>query len=763
MKLLYRVILFLLLPALAGCNLLNQPAGSPPNPQATIEAAVQASAVAQGGGTASRAAALPTSAASTAAPATAAPATPAPIQGTQRFGFSDLESRSDQNALQRVVLVLRGAELTQDTLTLRVAFQNTSDEGFSLIGGATGQSARLTDNAGTEYEPSSVSKDLSGSINPEGGFAPGSANVGTISFPRPSGEGPFTFRFPSFDPISFRLDTPLTAADTVTVATGSYQVNEGVRSSESALRQIELRVTDVKVSDDTLEFAVEFVNTDTRRGYDLMLGPKGEDMRLLDAEGRQYKPTEVSESLRESIAPKDGWLPGQAYGGSFTFPRPEAMEELRLVFPLYDALSMRFDATGLAEARVTSATGGAPQPTATPTAEESLASSLNTLLKTQGDAVTSGQVDAFLNTFAPELRDEQRGIFERMRQMPFVSYTLELEPGTNLPGSDTSELRSIEVELRYTLRDINPNNVFLHTFRYDFVREGRDWRISEVNVDDLPPFWFNGDVVLRETPHFLLFGRPEASAELAEVEQEAETAYSTLQQRGFTLEPRYVAFFLNNLDDFAKVTDNYEPRVLGLAISRYQLTSDKVQAISRAFYINGGAFEQAQGTSIDRQTTVTHELVHLALAEYSMPFTPPWVVEGMAVYYAEQLGPDQRQQQLGGDALNNVDLMKLTRASTLGEHDILGQQVGAEYIFSGEAVAYLITQFGEEKVLEFYQAYAAVPAGDIASKMPSFGTAFANKAAFADISEQQTKALLKQFFNLTLEELDAQVKAEIRK
>ena len=46
------------------------------------------------------------------------------------------------------------------------------------------------------------------------------------------------------------------------------------------------------------------------------------------------------------------------------------MEEVRFFFPEYAAATLRFNATGLASAEVTSATGGAPPPTATPTAEQ---------------------------------------------------------------------------------------------------------------------------------------------------------------------------------------------------------------------------------------------------------------------------------------------------------------------------------------------------------------------------------------------------------
>lgn len=691
--------------------------------------------------------------------ATAAPTATAPTD-PQQFAINQTAS-SDQSALENIELVIYRAALDEDTLTLHIGFRNTSESGYNVFGGPGARDAVLEDASGTEYEPTEISATLN-NIAPSGGFGPGAANVGDLSFPRPNGDGPFTFRFPTYAPITFRLDTVL-ADDAIVLPEGTYQIGQQLRSQQQALSQIVFEVRALDVTPDSLIFDVAFVNT-ARQGYDLIIGPKGGDARLLDAEGQQYTPSAISAELEGSIAPADGWLPGQANAGTISFPRPDAGAALRLVFPNYNALTLRFDQRGLAAVEITSPTGDAPLPTLTPSAEDRAFAQIEQLLAQQAEALQNGNVDGYLATLAPALQEQQRAIAERIQQAPLVSYTLRLAPAARLDQANSGELANVPIEILYTLRGIDVDNVFLHEVNVSFTRDGDAWRVSNIAYDDNPPFWTLGDFVVREMPHFLIFARPEAQAELPTLEQEAETAYTMLQQQGLALEPRYVAYFAATSDEFSALTGRQASRYLGLALSRYEFSDDQIITTSRAFYINGGVFAEQgnQFNASERQTTITHELVHLALAKDTRPFTPPWLSEGIAVFYSGETGPAHRERLLDSGQLDGLSLQALTAAGSLGEHDFTGERVGAEYTFSGETVAYLVEQFGEEQVLAFYRSYAAVPAADVREKLPRFGGSVLADAAFADLSTQLTADALQQFFGLTIDELDAAVKAEIR-
>ncbi|NOK57418.1 MAG: hypothetical protein GFH27_549309n153 [Chloroflexi bacterium AL-W] len=682
------------------------------------------------------------------------------FQGIQRYRI-DQQASSDQEALERVALIVYSAERTERNVALRVAFENTSNEAFTIIGTIRGGDALLVDQQGNEYAPTAVSEELRTRIDPSGGFGPGGANVGEITFDV-VGDGPYKFLFPNYDPVPIRFDTPIDEAG-FEIATGNYPIEQGLRSSEEALQNIELRLRSVGVTDDQLIFDIAFVNTG-RQGYNLLVGPSGTDARLLDNESIQYEPIEVSESLADSIAPEQGWQPGEEYNGTLTFEKPAQFAEMRFLFPNYDALTVRFDENGIAEAQVTSPSGGAPLPTPTPDAEELTVAEIENVLREQAEAVQANDMNAYLNTFASELHDEQQRVLDRMSQVPLASYNLQLVPEETVNDATQTVLNQLSIEISYTLDGIGDENTFIHVLAYDFVRDGDGWRVSAVDFDDNPPFWLTGDVVVRETTHFLIFARPESAADLPTLDAEAETAYTMLRDQGLALEPRYIAYFTASRDDFETLTGQAANRLLGLALSRYEFVGNVVDVNSRAFYINGEAFidEQTGLNAEDRQTTITHELVHLALAQDTRPFTPIWLVEGAAVYYSEDTGLDKQAELLTDRRLDTVSLMDLTTVSSLGEHDFIGEQTNTEYIFSGETFAFLLETYGESTTLDFYRSFALVPSSAIRDEMPRFGNALVIDTVFADLRQQLTDDRVQEFFNVRLEQLDTDVKTWIR-
>ncbi|MEM8532685.1 MAG: hypothetical protein AAGF95_17705 [Chloroflexota bacterium] len=682
------------------------------------------------------------------------------FQGTQRYQI-DQQVRSDQQALERVALIVYNATRTERDVTLRVAFENTSNEAFTIIGTISGRDALLVDGQGNEYEPSNISEELQTNIQPSEGFGAGAANVGEITFDV-VGDGPYEFLFPNYDPVPIRFDTPIDA-ETAGVANGNYPIEQGLRSSEEALESIELRLRSVDVTDDQLIFDVTFINTG-RQGFDLIVGPSGTDARILDGESIEYEPIEVSESLADSIAPEQGWQPGEEYNGTLTFERPNRFAEMRFLFPNYDALTVRFDTNGIAETQVTSPSGGAPLPTPTPDAEELTLAEIENVLREQAEAVQTNDLNTYLDTFASEMHEEQERVFDRIGEVPLDSYDVRLTPGEEVNDSTQTTLNQLAIEISYTLDDIGDENTFVHVLEYDFVRDGDGWRVSAIDFDDNPPFWLTGDVVVRETTHFLIFARPESANDLPTLDTEAETAYSILREQGLALEPRYVAYFTASRDDFEMLTGQASNRLLGLALSRYEFIGNVVDVNSRAFYINGEAFkdEQTGLNAEDRQTTITHELVHLALAQDTRPFTPVWLVEGAAVYYSEDTGPDKQVQLLTNNRLDTVSLMDLTTVSSLGEHDFIGEQTNTEYIFSGETFSFLLETYGESTTLDFYRSFALVPSSAIRDEMPRFGSAMVVDTVFADLRQQLTNDRVEEFFDVSLEQLDADVKTWIR-
>lgn len=385
---------------------------------------------------------------------------------------------------------------------------------------------------------------------------------------------------------------------------------------------------------------------------------------------------------------------------------------------------------------------------------------LNQMLAQQTEAVLSNDITNYLDAFTIDLHAEQQTLFERLQSLPLTSYTFLVDPNERLSSAHTGKLHSIGVRLSYTFSGIPEDNVFQHNLDIDFFQEDDIWRIGRIRFKDNIPFWHAGDVAVTETPHFLIFTRPEAASEQAILQQEVESAYEALIMRGLPLDSHYVAFFSGTDERFAELTGAIGRQVLGVALARFDVGGEEIIVQSRAFYINGQAFTTYADrlSPDDRQITIRHELVHLALSQYSRPFTPPWLVEGMAVFYAGQDTPEERRFLIEKGQLDEINLEELTAAASLGEHDLLGERASTEYSYAGATIAYLIETYGEEAVFDFYRSYAAVMAVDVRDRMPLFGNPFATSAVFKELSTELTSGAVQSRFGRTLADLDADVK-----
>ncbi len=685
--------------------------------------------------------------------------TPVVLAGKGQWYAIDAISHSDNDVLDVLALHLLRAQRTDQGLLLRIAFEYEGDSEVSITGGVSRRDIRLTDASSNDYEL------LDGDqavifLNPNGHrFRPGGGVAGNLLFPLPEGKEPYTLHFPTYEPIEFRLEKKM-KPPLAELKPGHYAIDQTLRSNDDHLAPIALRVDSVEVGEEDVTFHVAFVNTG-RRGYDVS-GPDGmNDAWLIDAERNQYVPIGASDNLATGIAPPDGWQPGQAHEGTITFPLPTAPGALHFTFSYYPAVTLTFDKKGLQAAAITSRTGGPPPATPTPKPSQVAYQTITQMLAAQAQAILDGNEEAYLAPFAPDLQEEQRAIFRRMQQVPLSGYALELSPNEDLRGADQGEMHRVSVWGRYTLKGIPQDNDFRYTADYDFVRQGDSWQITAVYNDDFTPFWFLGDVVVDHSPHFLIFTRPDTEARTATLARELEAAYDDLQGKGLPVEPMNVAFFTGPEEDLRDLTGRGGTRLLGLAVAQYSFEENKVHVNSRAFFINGKAFaEHADDLAAsERAATITHEMVHLALSRESRPFIPPWLSEGPAVYYAEQAPPEKLRTLMTEGRLNELSLVDLTGAESLGEHDVLGTTVGYEYLYSGAAITYLVQTYGEDKVMAFYRAYSQVPDAELAEKFSGMFASMFASAHMSQMAEEKTPAFVQQYFGVSLEELDAAVKA----
>ena len=570
------------------------------------------------------------------------------------------------------------------------------------------------------------------------------------------------------------------------------------RSERATLKPLEMAILGGALADGQLVLDVQFVNRS--ESFVLAGDLGGEDFLLWEVGGAIHPPSTFSDSLRV-LDDGGGIAPGDKVFGTVTFPAPET-EQFELHFTDFEPIGMTRAAFGVRP--VSQSLGAGPGAAGESVsrneadevegfgvsapgrgmvddgqladrAEDGEVAALDGLLDRQARALERYDLEGYLETFAPSAHERERTIFHRIRELPLVAVELER---LTAPGSG-----GVEVEMRYRLDGLGEDNPFVHTLRFGFEQDAegvRITRIDEAPIDAAggrPVPWRAGDLVLHRSHHFLLVTHPSLRGDLVDLASDAEAAYASLLSQGFPLDTGYAVHLVADLQLYTAVAGR--PRSLGVAVARYATDGAGTTRVdSRAFYINGTVFSN-RGRNREvarvRHLTVTHELVHLALAADTRPTTPIWLKEGVAVLFSGDLDYD-RTSELVARGLERLDLERMTRAATLGEHDAVGQQTADEYLYAGQVARYLLEQGGQESLLDFYRAFARVSPAELArlvlsnqevqrQALAGLTTSPSSSEASrleATLTEALTRELLQTHFGFDVGELDAEVRDWLR-
>jgi hypothetical protein len=321
----------------------------------------------------------------------------------------------------------------------------------------------------------------------------------------------------------------------------------------------------------------------------------------------------------------------------------------------------------------------------------------------------------------------------------------------------------VRVELRYNIASLPAENMFLTSSECDMQRDADgNWRVDFIGYNELQPFWLLGYTETLNSEHFLIFHRPdEANAKQAEsAMRQLEKGYSFLLRTGLTLKPRYAAFSIAQKNDFEKLTGRDPMTYSGGASSGYIYHKAGVNVINQALYLNDFRFftlQRAWGKQ-DRQITIQHELVHLALADYTRPWTPTWLTEGTAMYFANQVDSGTRSY-LRENLLPITTLPELSKLSHLGAASVEPHEVHVQYQFSGQTAAWVAKHYGENGLLNLYTAFAT----NIPEEWRTYSGDGNNSLIAASRLRIARRILGKVIPGLSLEALDAEVRTLIGK
>ncbi len=677
-----------------------------------------------------------------------------------------------------IVLNLGTAILTPESLTLHIGFRNMGVNLIPSYGGLTEADYHLSEGASlSEIEATAISSELR-FISPPDGLPPRLANYGTITFPVPASLSDLHLRVYGFAPIPFSLGpdsrfTPNAAAEEFTVTLPETVLH----SPHEHLSIFPIHVSRIHITSGAIAIDLEFENASNRSFFLNTAGISGSDAFLVDANFQSHKPTAISSSLRESIGPVGKrWNAGAFNGGTITFarPHPHAIRRFLISFPTYEALVLTFDQSSGTYRTEVLAIGGPDHRETSPhpmRVSADLFAELSGLLKSTTEALHETRVVDYLNFVSPgsEARENQTPFLTGMSKIAPSDVKFLLLQEQELSVTTEGRVDDVSVFFDYALPLPGGNRRFRSLLLCGFAKAAGTgaWKIDRWSFAKQPPFWLAGLTELQSSEHFSIYLRPGIIPRhnLLETQNLLEQAYGRLlANEHLKLDPSYVAFLIDRPEDFLFLTNRDAQRYHGAASTSYTIEEDRYLNLNGAMFLNEPLFRPdatRESGELPLQT-ITHELAHLALAPDTRHFTPPWLSEGIAVNLARQLSADSSRALIETGSLPILSLSALSRGDLSGAH-MSGQAIlNFEYIYAGEAVAYIIRTYGEKRFFDYYRSFASItPAQIEALAMEQSISSEGSAASIPKIMHQLTLELTRRQFGISLYDMDAVVRANI--
>lgn len=705
------------------------------------------------------------------------------VEGVFKVELGAGSLRPELAGLQVGVLsvVVAGREVSA-----RLGYRNSSSEPFvGKIEAPTGalrlESARL----GRVLLAETMDQKL---IQPEfeSGLRPGTLHVGEVLFILEEGddamwlEGPLTLTVPPFSPVSFRLEEER-RFEPVDLSRLREKVARDLvmRPVAEAVAAFSLRVEEVEVADGRLMFSLSAGNaTRFPLKWSGKLGLR--DMRLLTEESELLEPVRVEGELAEGLAPEGQvWQPGQTRKGraGFELPHPHAAATLSLLLPGYEPLALVHDETegawlvvkravteeGLKEAAGVEALQ----------AEERRFASVQAFWETMSRKLQERDQAGYLQGFARDTgaREAQARSLAGMVRVPISWVEFHVPPHQKLSGTDL-EVTGLMVEMRCLMAGLPRENEFVTQWRCDLSRATIDapWSVKRVQVEGREPFWGRGFTEVLATEHFLVFYQltsEDGVRRARSAGDQLEKAWNRLLKTPIVPGPRYAAFVIPDKGDFKALTGRDPGTFSGATSAAYGMRDGKLRVMNQAMYVNDSHFSALQRSwgKPNRMVTMQHELVHLALAPMTRPWTPAWLVEGVATYYAGQLDSfsrDNLRRRLPSGRI----LAHLSEQPFMGAGVEDAEEVWVQYHYSAATVRWIERKFGESGVMALYAAFGQMkprvwetaPTGVIGEQRPK--ESLAMRRSRIETADKVVRQVLEGW---ELDQIDAGVQMELRR
>jgi hypothetical protein len=365
-------------------------------------------------------------------------------------------------------------------------------------------------------------------------------------------------------------------------------------------------------------------------------------------------------------------------------------------------------------------------------------------------------VEGYLAPLSPEAQAVERPLAAAVKTVPLTGLSMRVD-GSSVP-STLPRLVGVRADFRYRYEGLPEDNVFRIPLVYDFELISGGWRIraGRLGENATLPIWATGPVQTERSEHFLAVHRP-GLPDPSRTLRRAEQARAQLDGKiTFPLERQYLLLMAKDRAEYESMTSAKLGQVSAIAQveTSYQVTPENIQVQGRQIIVN---VEQVRGDDSALET-FRHELGHLAVAQYTRPFTPAWVSESAAMYLAGTRPADIWRAGLNRREFDRINFADLTRASNLGEHDSTREAISLNYAYAAAAAWFLVETYGASKYWEFYRSFGAVPANALYQSLPERGDPNVRDQAIEVLAVQTTQRSLMTLFGLDPSELDNRVR-----
>lgn len=322
------------------------------------------------------------------------------------------------------------------------------------------------------------------------------------------------------------------------------------------------------------------------------------------------------------------------------------------------------------------------------------------LFDRRASQLVTGDVGGYLEVVAPAARPVEEAVARGAAAVPLATVRI-LFNVLEQHGGTTSH-RGVAATYVFTYRGVPEDNRFSFRLLVDLEEKPQGWVVTSAQpLGDLP-YWATGPVEVTTSPHFLVLSRP-GVAGVGDVVAVAEESRAQLLSR-LTVEPDavHVMIVVAEGTELARLQGSEpQPGASLVAFSEYSTTGagppeSRQMAVDVRAVAPGETAVSEDRREVTAVQLLQHELAHLALARYATPTRPDWVVEGAAMFLAEE-----RREANWRDPAFQARAVSLSFTELNSLEDLPADL----YAYVNATVLFLVERFGAQAFWDFYRAF----------------------------------------------------------